>query len=141
MSQAHQIAGFLNWAVVVALVGIGVDFLRSKQVKPHHAQILAVPLESLPIGAQKLILMFMKGTGLVAIVTAVSMSILLREPFARQEAWSRTALLVVAGVALIPTLLVTFQVRATTGAKAPWWPHVVMLAALGTAFYLTRDFH
>lgn len=141
MSTPHLIASVLNWAVVAALFGIGIDFLRSRQVKPHHAQILAVPLESLPSGAQQLILMFMKGTGLVAIVTAVSMTILLREPFSREESWARTALLIVAGMALIPTLLVTFKVRATTGAKAPWWPHVVMLTALGVAFYLTRDFH
>src|SRR5581483_11623347 len=112
MNTSFVIAAILNWGVTVALFGIGIDYLRSRTIKPHHAKMLDVPFESLTPATQLLILTLLKGTGLVAVVTAISMGILLAEPFARKEAWSRVALLIVAGATLIPTLIATLQVRA-----------------------------
>uniref|UniRef100_A0A7C4QN10 Uncharacterized protein n=1 Tax=Schlesneria paludicola TaxID=360056 RepID=A0A7C4QN10_9PLAN len=140
MSYAFYVAAALNWGVAVALLGVGLDYLTSNTLKPHHHQMLDVPWEQLTDKTRLLMLTLMKGTGLVAVVTAVAMALLLVEPFRRQENWSRYALLIVAGTTLVPTLVGTFQVRAKAGPHAPWWPHVVMLCALGLAFGLTSDF-
>lgn len=138
--RAHRVAGVLNWGVAGAYVFIGIDYLTSTMPKPHHLEMLSVPWQQIPVSEQTLIMTLMKGTGLVAIVTAVSMSILLIHPFRRKESWVRPALLIVCGTSLIPTLIATFQVRAATASNAPWWPHILMLSALGAAYWLTRDF-
>jgi len=134
------VAALLNGAVALALFGVGIDYLTSKEIKPHHHEILDVNWADLTPNTRELIMTLMKGTGLVALITAVSMAVLLAVPFRRREAWSRPAILIVSGAALIPTLIGTIQVRARTGGAAPWWPHIVMLAALGLAFWLTRNF-
>jgi hypothetical protein len=139
-SLAHRLAAVLNWGVVAALAYVGVDYLRAHTVMPHHQIMLGVPFAELSVGERTLLLTLLKGTGMVAVVGAVSLGILLVVPFRRQERWVRTALLVIGGTILIPTLVGTFQVRAETGAPAPWWPHVVMLSALLAAWWLTRDF-
>jgi hypothetical protein len=140
MSRSFLIAAILNWAVVAALAGVGIDYLTSKTVKPHHRQVLDVTWESLTPGTQALIMTLMKGTGLVALVTAISMATVLCGPFRERSPWSRPALMIIAGSTLLPTLLATLHVRSTTGADAPWWPHVAMTAALAIAYWLTRDF-
>lgn len=141
MAPNFLIAAVLNWGVAIALFGVGLDYLTSKTLKWQHHKMLDVPWESLTANTRMLMLTLMKGTGLVAVVTAVAMAVLLVEPFRRQENWSRYALLLVAGTTLVPTLIGTFQVRAKMGPHAPWWPHVLMLFALGLAFGLTHGFH
>ncbi len=133
-------AAVLNGTVTLALLGVGLDYLTSKTIKPHHEQILDVAWSDLTPNTRELIMTLMKGTGLVAVVAAISLGVLLAIPFRRRERWSRAAILIVGGTTLVPTLIGTLEVRAKTGGAAPWWPHVAMLAALGLAFWLTRDF-
>jgi len=140
MSTPHLIAAVLNWGVAVALFGIGIDYVRSTVPKPHHLKMLDVPWESLTPMTRLLIITLLRGTGLVAGVTGVFMGILLYEPYSRQEPWSRVAVLVAGCATLVPTLLGTIRVRRQAGPYAPMWPHFVMLAALGVAFWLNRDF-
>lgn len=140
MNTRFLIAAVLNWLVAAALFGVGVDYVTSSRLKPHHEQILDVPWSELTPQCQALMLTLMKGTGMVGVSTAVSMAILLAVPFRRRQRWSRWAILVVAGMALVPTLLGAIQVHAETGASSPVWPHVVLMAMLGLAFFLTRDF-
>lgn len=137
---AFVAATALNGAVALVLAGVGIDYLASTEIKPHHHDILDVDWTSLTPATRHLIMTLMKGTGLVAVVTAVSLGVLLAVPFRRREPWSRGAILLVGLTTLIPTLVGTLQVRSHTGGAAPWWPHVLLLAALGTAFWLTRDF-
>jgi hypothetical protein len=140
MSRKFLLAAILNWGVAAALAGVGIDYLTSRTLKPHHVQVLDVPWESLSPRTQSLMITLMKGTGLAAVVAAVAMAVLLCEPFRRREPWSRVALLIVSAAAIVPALIGTIQVRSETGADAPWWPHAAMLAALAAAFWLTRDF-
>lgn len=140
MTSSFLIAAALNWGVVAALGFVGLDYLSSKMVKPHHLKILDVPWDSLTPGNRTLIMTMMKGTGLLALVTAVSMAVVLTGPFLEKTPWSRNAILIISGATLIPTLLGTFKVRRETGAPAPWWPHIAMIAALGAAYWLTSDF-
>lgn len=140
MNRRWKIAALLNGLVVLALLGVGIDYLVSREIKPHHHEILDVPWTTLTPRTQLLIMTLLKGTGLSAIVGAVSMGILLAFPFRKRQRWARGALVAVGATVLVPALLGTFQVRAETGASAPWWPHVVLLGCLGAAFWLTRDF-
>lgn len=140
MTSSFLIAAALNWGVVAALGFVGIDYLTSKIVKPHHLKILDVPWDTLTPGNRTLIMTMMKGTGLLALVTAVNMAVVLTGPFLEKTPWSRNAILIISGATLIPTLLGTFKVRRETGAPAPWWPHLAMIAALGTAYWLTSDF-
>jgi len=134
------VATLLNWLVVAGLLFVGIDYVTCSEPKPHHLQMLDVPFHELPPGTAGLIMILLRGTGMVALVTSLSLSTLLITPFRRRENWSRWAILTIAGFTLIPTLLKTFEVRWHLGADAPWWPHVLMLAMLGIAFWLTRDF-
>lgn len=140
MKSSFLIAALLNWSVVAALAFVGIDYLTSSKVKPHHLLILDVPWDSLTPRTRALMMTLMKGTGLLALVTAVSMGVVLLGPFLERSPWSRNALLIISGATLIPTLFGTFEVRRNTGAPAPWWPHIVMIAALGAAYWLTSDF-
>ena len=140
MISSFLLAAIPNWVVVSALAFVGVDYLASRMVKPHHLKILDVPWDTLTPGNRTLIMTMMKGTGLLALVTAISMAVVLTGPFLQKSPWSRTAILIISGATLIPTLLGTFKVRRETGAPAPWWPHIAMIAALAAAYYLTNDF-
>ena len=140
MTYRFVIAAVLNWAVVAALFGVGVNYLVSPTVMPHHHRILDVAWTDLTPNTRALMLTLMKGTGMVAICTAVSMAVLLAVPFRAGEPWSRWAILLVGATALVPTLIGAVRVHMQTGASAEWWPHLSLLAALGLAFWLTSDF-
>ncbi|OGA31486.1 MAG: hypothetical protein A3G80_13415 [Betaproteobacteria bacterium RIFCSPLOWO2_12_FULL_62_13b] len=140
MTDRFVIAAVLNWLVVGALLGVGLRYLVAKEIMAYHFRILDVAWTDLTPRTRILMLTLMKGTGLVAVCTAVSLAVLLAVPFRAGEAWSRWAILVVGATALVPTLVGAVRLRRTTGASAPWWPHVVLLAALGLAFWLTGDF-
>jgi len=134
------IASVLIWLVVGALFAVGLHYVSSSQVMPYHEEIMEVPWTDLPPRVRMLLLTLMKGTGLVAISTAVSLSLLLAVPFRRREPWSRWAILLVAATALLPTLFGALRLRAEAGAASPWWPHVVLLLMVCLGFWLTRDF-
>src|SRR2546423_1013130 len=121
MKPTFLIAAVLNWSVVAALAFVGVDFLTSEQIKPYHEEVLDVAWDNLPPRTRLLIMTLMKGTGMVAIVGAVSLGTLLAVPFRRQEPWSRYAILIIGGTVLLPTLLGALRVRYETGAPSPWW--------------------
>ena len=139
MTYRFVIAAVLNWLVVGALFGVGVRYLVSKEIMPYHLRILDVAWTDLTPRTRILMLTLMKGTGLVAICTAVSLAVLNAIPFMAGETWSRWAILVVGATALVPTLVGAIRLRRDTGASSPWWPHVALLAALGLAFGLTGD--
>lgn len=145
MSRTFLIAAVLNWGVAVALVGIGIDYMRDHNIKPHHAEMLKdgredKQFQELTPRTQTLILTLMHGTGLLSLETGVAMAVLLTVPFRRREPWSRPALLIVAGTTLVFALIGTIKVNWETGGTAPWSPHVAMIVALAVAFVLTRDF-
>jgi hypothetical protein len=134
------IAAVLNWLVVGVLFGVGVHYLVATKIMPHHLRILDVAWSDLTPRTRALLLTLMKGTGMVAICTAVSLAVLLAVPFRAGEPWSRWAILLVGATALVPTLIGAVRVHIETGASSAWWPHVALLAALGLAFWLTGDF-
>ena len=140
MTYRFAIATVLNWLIVAVMFGVGVRYLVSTQVMPYHHQILDVAWTDLTPRTRVLMLTLVKGTGMVGICTAVSLAVLLAVPFRGHEPWSRWAILLVGATALVPMLVGAVRVRSETGASAPWWPHVALLAALGLAFWLTGDF-
>ena len=140
MTYRFVAAATLNWLVVVVLFGVGVHYLASRTIMPHHLEIIDVAWSDLTPKTRALMLTLMKGTGMVAICTAVSMAVLLVVPFRAGEPWSRWAILLIAATALVPTLIGALRLRAETGASSPWWPHLALLGALVLAFWLTRDF-
>ena len=129
----------LNWLVVAVLFGVGVQYLIATEIMPHHLRILDVAWTDLTPRTRALMLTLMKGTGMVAICTAVFLAVLLAVPFRGGQAWSRWAILLVGATALVPTLIGAVRVHAATGASSAWWPHLVLLAALGLAFWLSAD--
>jgi len=139
MTYRFAIAAGLNWLVAAVMLGVGVRYLISTDLMPHHLRVLGAAWNDLPPSARTLMLTLMKGTGLVGVSTAVSLAVLLAIPFARHESWSRWAILVVALTALIPLLIGAIRVRMETGVTVPVWPHLVGLAALGLAFWLAGD--
>lgn len=140
MTWRFAIAAALNWLVVGVLFGVGVHYLIAGKLMPHHLRVLDVEWADLTPRTRALLLTLMKGTGMVAICTAVSLAVLLAVPFRAGEAWSRWAIPLVGATALVPTLIGALRLRAETGASSPWWPHVALLAALALAFWLTSDF-
>ena len=140
MTGRFVIAASLNWLVAAVMFGVGVRYLVSTQIMPHHLRILGVAWTDLTPPTRTLMLTLMKGTGLVGICTAVALGVLLAIPFRRQEAWSYWAVLLVGLTALVPMLIGAIRVRMATGVAVPWWPHVVLLVALGLAFLLAGDF-
>ncbi len=139
MTYRLAIAAALNWLVAAAMFGVGVRYLISTELMPHHLRVLGTTWDELQPSTRTLMLTLMKGTGLVGVSTAVSLAVLLAIPFARHENWSRWAILVVALTALIPMLIGAIRVRLETGVAVPFWPHLVGLAALGLAFGLAGD--
>jgi len=140
MTYRVVIAATINWLIVGALLAVGIRYLASKTMMVYHLQILDVAWADLTPRTRILLLTLMKGTGLVAVCTAVSLAVLLAVPFRAGEAWSRWAILIVGATALVPTLLGAVHLRRETGASSPWWPHVALLGALGLAFWLAGDF-
>ena len=136
MTSSTAIAAALNWLVAAVLFGVGIHYLISSTVMPHHHRILDVGWAELTPRTRLLMLTLMKGTGMMAICSAVSLAVLLAIPFRAGEPWSRWAILLVGGTALIPTLAGALRVQSETGVAVPWWPHVALLAALGVAFWL-----
>ena len=134
------VAGALNWLVAAALFGVGVRYLVARELMPHHLEILDAPWADVSPRARVLMMILMKGTGMVAICTAVSLAVLLAVPFRLREGWSRWAILLVGATALVPTLIGAVRVYMQTGVSSAWWPHLALLAALGLAFWLTGDF-
>jgi hypothetical protein len=139
MTYRVAIAAGLNWLVAAVMFGVGVRYVASAELMPHHLRVLGTTWDALPAATRTLMLTLMKGTGLVGITTAVSLAVLLAVPFARHESWSRWAILVVALTALIPMLIGAIRVRMQTGVAVPVWPHLVGLAALALAFGLAGD--
>jgi hypothetical protein len=139
MTYRFAIAAGLNWMVAAVMFGVGVRYLASAQLMPHHLRILGLAWTDLPPRTRTLLLTLMKGTGLVGVCTAVSLAVLLAVPFPRHEAWSHWAILVVGLTALVPMLIGAVRMRMETGVAVPWWLHVVLLAALGVAFWLAGD--
>ena len=140
MTYRFVIAAVLNWLVVGMLFGVGVRYMVSNKIMAYHLRILDVAWTDLTPRTRILMLTLMKGTGLVAVCTAVSLAVLLAVPFRAGETWSRWAILIVGATALIPTMVGAIRLRRATGASSPWWPHVALLAALGLAFGLTEGF-
>ena len=138
MRARFFVALVLNAAVAAAMIVVGVEYMAASEMMPHHLQVLGTPFSSLPPNCQLLLLTLMKGTGLAGVVAGVSLAVLLAVPFRRREPWSRYALLLAGGVALVPMLVGAIRLRIQTGASIPWWPHVALLAALGVAFWLSR---
>jgi len=139
MTSRFVIAAGLNWLVAATMFGVGVYYLLSTELMPHHLRVLGTTWAELPRATRTLMLTLMKGTGLVGVCTAVSLAVLLAVPFARRESWSRWAILVVALTALIPMLIGAIRVRLETGVAVPIWPHLAGLAALGLAFTLAGE--
>ena len=139
MTSRFMIAMVLNWLVALVLFGVGVHYLVAKQVMPHHLRSLDVAWTDLTPRTRALMLTLMKGTGMVAICTAVSLAVLLAVPFRAGENWSRWAILLVGATALVPTLVGAIRVHAATGASSAWWPHVALLTALLVAFWLSGE--
>jgi len=136
MTSRLAIAAGLDWLVAAVMFGIGVRYLAASQLMPHHRQMLGVAWTELTPGTRTLMLTLMKGTGLAGICTAVPLAVFLAVPFRRHEAWSHWAILLTGVTALVPMLIGALRVRSATGVAVPWWPHVVLLAALGFAFWL-----
>jgi hypothetical protein len=136
MMSRFVIATGLNWLVAAVMFGIGVRYLAATQIMPHHLQVLGVAWTDLTPPTRTLMLTLMKGTGLVGVCTAVALGVLLAVPFRRQEVWSYWAVLLVGLTALVPMLIGAIRVRGATGVAVPWWPHVILLAALVLAFGL-----
>ena len=139
MTYRFALAACLNWLIAVVVFGVGVRYLISTELMPHHLRVLGATWDELPPSTRTLMLTLMKGTGLVGVSTAVSLAVLLAIPFARRESWSRWAILVVALTALIPMVIGAVRVRMETGVAVPVWPHLVGLVALGLAFWLAGD--
>lgn len=136
MTARFAIATVLNWAVAAVMLGVGVRYLIAASPMPYHVQILDVAWTELTPRTRILMLTLMKGTGMVGICTAVSLAALLAVPFRAGEAWSRWAILVVGATALVPMLIGATRMHNETGAPTPRWPHVALLTALGSAFWL-----
>ena len=139
MTYRFAIATGLNWLVAAVMFVIGVRYLVSTQLMPHHLRVLGMTWTELTPPTRTLMLTLMKGTGLVGICTAVSLAVLLAVPFRRHEVWSHWAILLVGVTALVPMLIGAVRVHSETGVAVPWWPHLVLLAALGVAFWLAGD--
>ena len=139
MTYRLVIAACLNWLVAAAMFGVGVRYLISTELMPHHLRVLGTAWDEIPPSTRTLMLTLMKGTGLVGVSTAVSLAVLLAIPFARHESWSRWAILVVALTALIPMLIGAIRVRMETGVAVPLWPHLVGLADRALAFWLAGE--
>jgi uncharacterized membrane protein len=140
MKRSFAIAAALNWLVAVFMAGVGVVYLLAREPMPYHQKMLGQPWSELPERFRMVFMIFMRGTGMVGITTAVSLAILLTIPFRRRENWSRAAILIVGGAAIVPMFIGALSLQAVTGSPAPWQPHLVLMAVMATAFWLTRDF-
>jgi hypothetical protein len=140
VNRRYLTASACLWLIVLALFGVGVHYMVASQPMPHHLEILDVSWDALTPHCRALIMTFMKGTGLLSVSTAVSLAVLLAVPFRRRESWSRWAILLVGSVTLVPAFLGAILVQIRTGHSSPWWPHIVLFAALILGVVLTRDF-
>ena len=113
---------FFQSFVYTVMFVIGVRYLVSTQLMPHHLRVLGMTWTELTPPTRTLMLTLMKGTGLVGICTAVSLAVLLAVPFRRHEVWSHWAILLVGVTALVPMLIGAVRVHSETGVAVPWWP-------------------
>lgn len=140
MKHRFAIATALNWLIVAVMFGAGVYYLASTQVMPYHKQVMGVEWTELTPRCRLLMLTLMKGTGMVGILTAVSLAVLLAIPFRKRQRWSRWAILLIGATALVPMLIGAIRLRVNTGAPSPWWASAALLVILCLGFWLTRDF-
>src|SRR5207247_3369468 len=81
MTSRFAIATGLNWSVAAVMFVIGVRYLVSTRLMPHHLRVLGLTWTELTPPTRTLMLTLMKGTGLVGICTGVSLAVLLAVPF------------------------------------------------------------
>src|SRR3954462_11668598 len=83
--------------IAVAEVSVGLRYSFSPTIMPYHQQALGVSWADLAPREQMVLLALLRGTGLCALVTGITMGTLLFIPFRRGERWTRWA---VAGLSL-----------------------------------------
>lgn len=139
MTVKCRIAFVLNSIIVLVGLLIGSSYLIRSDVTSYHREVIGVEWGSLAPGVQKLIIILMKGTGDAAIVTALSMALLLLIPFRRGENWSRWAILLIGLALLIPMLIGAAYLASTTGASSPWELNAALTIILFIGFMLSAD--
>jgi hypothetical protein len=115
--------------VIVGLV-IGIHYLVSPEITSYHKQVIGVSWEDLAPGTQTLLIILMKGTGLAALVTAVSLSIIIAIPLRRGESWARWAVLAIGLILLVPMLGGALYLAITKEASTPWWLDALAIVVL-----------
>jgi hypothetical protein len=106
--------------IALAEVAVGLRYLLSPRIMPYHQQALGVSWAELAPREQMLLIALLKGTGLCALITGVTMGTVLFIPFRRGESWARWAIAGLGLTTLVPAAWEAVTLAAATGAATPW---------------------
>ena len=139
MSTKLKIAFACNLASVLIFTTGGLAYLFSRELMSYHLEVLDVGWSDLNARSQIMLLSFLKGTGLAALVPGIAMGILLFVPFQRGDAWARWAITVIGLMTLLPATYIAATLASATGASIPWPLLLVPVFLLLLAFILSGE--
>jgi hypothetical protein len=113
--------------IALAEVGVGLRYLLSPRIMWYHQQALGVRWADLAPREQMVLIALLKGTGLCALITGLTMGTLLFLPFRRGESWARWVIAGLSLSTLVPATWEAVTLAAATGAATPW---PLLLAAI-----------
>jgi hypothetical protein len=138
MPVRNRIAFGLYLIIATGAVAVGLRYSCSPRIMPYHQQALGVSWDDLGPREQSVLLALLRGTGLCALITGLTVMTLLLIPFRRGERWVRWAISGLSFLTLIPALYESATLAAATGATTPWPTLVVAIAVTLVAFCLAR---
>jgi len=137
MKKKHYAALVINMLVALIFIAGGAIYMTASEVTQYHQDVLGREGSELESGTQLLLLILLRGTGLGAIISGVSILILSFIPFKRGENWSRWAILALGTLLMFPGLLSTIYIHYEKNASSNWWLNLVLIMVLLFSFILS----
>jgi hypothetical protein len=106
--------------IAVAEIAVGLRYLLSPRIMSYHQQALGVSWSDLAPREQMVLIALLRGTGLCALITGMTLTTLLLIPFRRGEPWARWAIAGLSLFTLVPATWEAVTLAAATGATTPW---------------------
>lgn len=128
-------ACILLYIVAVVAIIFGLIYLFSPAIMPYHERFLGMKYKDLDPRMGKLLLTLMKICGSAFIVIGLTLAVLVRIPFSRNEKWAEKIIYIISFGTLVPLLGLTINI----GLFTPWWIVALALLLVIAAMILSRS--
>ncbi|MFK7733840.1 MAG: hypothetical protein AB8B48_19625 [Pseudomonadales bacterium] len=121
MINRHQFAGAIFALNALICLAVGLTFVFASEFFPFHGDVIETDWQALSVSYQTLYLGMMRTEGAGYLATALAVFWLLAIPYRKGEYWSAWAIVTIALMEHLPTLLANLHVAQTTAAEPPWY--------------------